>query len=155
MTPNETLIHNFYAAFQKKDYRAMQEAYHPQAEFSDPVFSQLSSQEVKSMWQMLLTSATDLTLTFENVSANDTTGKCHWEAWYTFTATGRKVHNVIDAVFEFRDGKIYRHRDHFNFWRWSRMALGTPGILLGWTPVIKNKVRQTARRRLEKFTTGK
>jgi hypothetical protein len=58
---------------------------------------------------------------------------------------------VIDADFEFKDGKIFRHRDHFDFWRWSRMALGTSGLLLGWTPFLKNKVQTTAKARLRKF----
>jgi len=58
---------------------------------------------------------------------------------------------IIDAEFEFRDGKILRHRDRFDFHRWSRQALGTSGLLLGWTPLLRNKVRSTARGSLEKF----
>lgn len=129
----------------------MQNAYHPEAQFSDPVFPGLSAKEVRAMWQMLVTSASDLKVSFKNVSANDQRGECQWEAWYTFTTTGRKVHNVIHATFEFRDGKIFSHRDDFDFWRWSRMALGTSGLLLGWSPMIINKVRSTAGRRLQKF----
>jgi len=110
----------------------MQNAYHPEARFSDPVFPGLSAKEVRAMWQMLVSSASDLKVSFKNVSANDQRGECQWEAWYTFTTTGRKVHNVIRATFEFKEGKIFRHRDDFDFWRWSRMALGTPGLLLGY-----------------------
>jgi hypothetical protein len=151
MHPNEHLIHQFYSAFQNKDYRTMQEAYHPEAEFSDPVFPHLSANEVKAMWQMLVTSATDLKVSSSDVLADGRNGKCQWQAWYTFTATENKVHNIIDATFVFKEGKIWKHHDHFNFWRWSRMALGAPGILLGWSPIIRNKVRKTARMRLEKF----
>ena len=129
----------------------MQNAYHPEARFSDPVFPGLSAKEVRAMWQMLVSSASDLKVSFKNVSANDQRGECQWEAWYTFTTTGRKVHNVIRATFEFKEGKIFRHRDDFDFWRWSRMALGTPGLLLGWSPMIINKARSTAGRRLQKF----
>ena len=39
------------------------------------------------------------------------TGRAHWEADYTFSSTGRKVHNVIDATFEFEGGLIRAHRD--------------------------------------------
>jgi len=99
---------------------------------------------------MLLTSGSDLRLEFSDIKASGEKGSCHWEAWYTFSG-GRKVHNIIDAQFEFKDGKIYRHRDHFDFWRWSKMALGTSGLLLGWTPFLKNKVQSTARARLQKF----
>jgi ketosteroid isomerase-like protein len=151
MHPNATLIQQFYTAFQAKNYGVMQDAYHTGAVFSDPVFQGLSSKEVKCMWQMLITSAKDMEITCSDISADETTGRCVWQAWYTFTTTGRKVHNIIHASFAFREGKIYRHNDHFNFWRWSGMALGTPGLLLGWSPLIRNKVRKTARRRLEKF----
>jgi hypothetical protein len=151
MHPNEQLIHQFYTAFQNKDFRTMQNAYHPKGKFSDPVFQNLSSEEVQAMWQMLITSGSDLKLIFNKVQANDSKGSAHWEAWYTFSGTGRKVHNIIDANFEFKDGKFYWHRDHFNFWRWSKMALGTSGLLLGWSSFLKNKVRGTARKRLEGF----
>ena len=52
------------------------------------------------------------------------------------------VHNVIDAAFEFDgNGLIVRHRDRFAFWSWSRQALGAVGWLLGWTPLLRAKVR--------------
>lgn len=151
MHSNEILIHNFYQAFQKGNYHAMQQAYHPEASFSDPVFQHLTGEEVKAMWQMLITSAKDLEITYERVKADDLNGQCHWEARYTFSATGRKVHNEIDMSMQFRDGKILHHNDHFVFWRWSRMALGTPGLLLGWTPYLLSAVRKKARGSLEKY----
>lgn len=151
MPPNEALIHSFYQAFQKKDYRTMQEAYHPAASFSDPVFQHLSAAEVKAMWQMLITSATDLEIMYGQVKADDNHGGCHWEARYTFSGTGRKVHNKIDVNIEFKDGKIFRHEDNFNFWAWSRMALGTPGLLMGWSPYLIHAVRKKVRSRLNRF----
>lgn len=151
MHPNETLIHHFYQAFQKGNYRVMQEAYHPEASFSDPVFQHLTVAEVKAMWQMLITSARDLEITYGRVKADDLNGRCQWEARYTFSATGRKVHNVIETRMQFRDGKILHHHDHFVFWRWSRMALGSTGLLLGWTPYLLRAVRKKARRSLEKY----
>ena len=151
MNNNEALIRKFYTAFQQKDFLTMQSCYHPQATFGDPVFPKLTSNEVKAMWQMLLTSSKDLRVEFSNGKADERVGSCHWEAWYTFSRSGRPVHNIIDATFEFRDGLIFRHTDHFDFWRWSRQALGLSGTLLGWTPVVSNKVRDTARRSLDKF----
>ncbi|MCS5593468.1 MAG: hypothetical protein NZ730_02720 [Porticoccaceae bacterium] len=29
------------------------------------------------------------------------------------------AYNAIDATFEFKDGRIFRHNDQFKFWRWS------------------------------------
>jgi hypothetical protein len=151
MHPNGDLITRFYSAFHKKDFVTMQKAYHSEARFSDPVFPNLSAGEVKAMWQMLVTSAQDLQVTCSNVSADDQKGTCQWHALYTFTASGRRVHNIIHASFTFSDGKIIKHQDHFDFWRWSRMALGPMGWLLGWSPLVKNKVRKTAGARLAKF----
>ena len=151
MHPNEVLIRRFYEAFEKKDHEKMQASYHPEASFSDPVFPDLSADEVKAMWKMLTTSAKDLKVNFRDVQADDRQGSCRWEADYTFTGTGRKVHNKISAEFEFSEGKIIRHKDHFDFWRWSRMALGRPGLLLGWSPYLLNAVRKKVRRRLLRY----
>jgi hypothetical protein len=155
MNSHTELINRFYSAFQQKDFKTMQGCYHLQATFSDPVFRNLNAAEVKAMWEMLITSGSDLKLEFSRVNVAGEKGSCHWEAWYTFSASGNKVHNVIDAAFEFKDGLILRHSDHFDFWRWSRMALGAPGVLLGWTPLLKRKIRKTARARLSKFMNSK
>jgi hypothetical protein len=151
MSANAEVIRKFYTAFQQKDFLTMQSCYHHAATFRDPVFQNLDSREVKAMWQMLLTSSKDLRITFDNVKAEGDNGSCHWEAWYSFSRTGRQVHNIIDASMEFKDGLIYRHKDHFDFWRWSRQALGTSGLLLGWTPIVTNKVKAMARKNLDKM----
>jgi ketosteroid isomerase-like protein len=145
------IIRNFYEAFQRRDYRQMQTLYHDEGTFSDPVFQNLDAKEVRAMWAMLLTSSKDLRIEFGNITADSVEGQCHWEAWYTFSRTQRPVHNIIDAAFTFRDGKILRHHDTFDFWRWSRQALGMTGILLGWSPLIKNKIRVAAKERLSMF----
>jgi hypothetical protein len=151
MNGNKTLIETFYSAFQRKDYSTMQSLYHDEAIFSDPVFRNLNATEVRGMWKMLLTSSSDLRVEFNHVKAASGKGSCHWEAWYTFSKTKRPVHNVIDASFEFREGRIFRHYDNFDLWRWSRQALGPAGLFLGWSPFLRNKVRKTATERLDKF----
>ncbi len=147
---NETLLRDFYRAFGQKDWKSMEPAYHADVHFTDPVFD-LHGPRVIGMWRMLCTSSTDLSLVNPFVEADDRTGRARWEATYTFTLTGRKVLNRIDATFEFRDGKIVRHIDDFNFWKWSSQALGPTGILLGWTPLVRAKVQRNANARLEKF----
>lgn len=151
MHPNAELLTGFYRAFAAKDGAAMASAYAPDAQFSDPVFTDLRGPEVGAMWQMLCARATDLRVEASGISADDLNGRAHWEAWYTFTKTGRQVHNVIDATFEFRDGKIVTHRDSFDLWRWAGMALGLSGKLLGWTPFLQNAVRKEARAGLAKY----
>ena len=150
MNPNESVIHKFYRAFQKKDYRTMIECYHPEIHFRDEVFD-LRGKAAGAMWHMLCERGADLSLDYGAVKADDNNGSAHWEASYTFSVTNRKVLNKIDAQFEFRDGKIIVHRDRFDFWKWSRMALGTPGIFLGWSPMLRKKVSATANKGLQKF----
>lgn len=153
MQANEkiSLIERFYTAFQKKDYASMIACYHAQVEFSDPVFVGLKGKQPGAMWHMLRERGKDMTLVFSNVRTEGEKGFAHWDADYNFSTTGRQVHNVIDATFEFKDGKIIRHNDVFNFWRWSSMALGTSGMLLGWSPFLQNKVRGTAMKGLMAF----
>ena len=151
MQMNKDLITRFYTAFQSGDFATMQKSYHDEAHFNDPAFKNLTAKEVRAMWQMLVTAAKDLQITFSDVEADDKMGTCKWEARYTFSKTGRKVHNIIEANFEFKDGKIIKHNDHFNFWRWSRQALGTSGLLLGWSNMLQQKVQTTARKGLELF----
>ncbi len=137
---SKAAIESFYRAFAKRDAEAMAAHYTDDVAFSDPAFGPLKGEHARNMWRMLCERAADLELTFRDVT--DTSA--HWDARYTFSATGRKVLNSIDATFEFRDGKIARHDDHFDFWRWSRQALGVPGLLLGWTPILKGAVRKKA-----------
>jgi len=151
MSANAELIREFYAAFGRRDHAAMARCYAPDAQFSDPVFTDLRGWQVGAMWRMLCERATDLTVVASDVAADEATGRAHWEADYTFTATGRHVHNVIDATFELRGGRILRHTDRFDLYAWSRQALGAKGLLLGWTPLVRNAVRAQAARGLEAF----
>ncbi len=129
----------------------MAACYHPDATFTDEVFSLKNGKEAAAMWHLLCESGKDLRIEFSEVQAGDQSGRAHWEAYYTFSRTGRKVHNVIEASFEFRDGKIIRHVDRFPFRRWARQAFGPTGWLLGWTGFLRNKVRNTAMKGLFRF----
>lgn len=154
MQSNEQVIERFYKAFQQKDYKTMGECYHDEATFTDEAFVNLNAKEVRAMWEMLCVRAKDFRLEFSQIAADGNTGSAHWEAWYLFSQSGNKVHNVIDAAFEFKDGKILKHRDSFDFHRWAGQALGLTGKLLGWTSFLKNKVQTTARQGLDKFMAG-
>jgi ketosteroid isomerase-like protein len=151
MNQNKDVIDRFYQAFQQRDWKIMQTCYHNDARFSDPVFPQLNSSEVKAMWHMLCENAQNFSLQYSEVSTESDRGRCKWDAWYTFSRSGRNVHNIIQASFLFKEGLIIEHKDTFNFWRWSRQALGAPGLLLGWTPFLQSKVQATARKSLDKF----
>jgi len=151
MHPNQQLIDGFYRAFARRDAAAMAACYADDAHFADAVFDLSGAARIGGMWRMLCERGTDLVVEHRDVVADDRTGRAHWDARYTFSATGRKVLNRIDATFTFRDGKIVDHRDAFSFWTWSRQALGPAGLLLGWTPLVHNKVRRTAAKGLDDF----
>ena len=138
----EELIDRFYAAFDRKDGDAMAACYAPDARFSDPAFGELRGAEPGAMWRMLTAQARDLSVELVERSADATTGSAHWIARYTFTQTGRSVVNDVRARFRFADGLIAEHDDAFSFHRWARQALGPPGLLLGWTPVLRASVRK-------------
>ena len=103
------------------------------------------------MWHMLCEQGTDLHVTFTDVDAEGDSGTALWDAHYTFSPTGRLVHNKVDDRFEFEDGKIIRHVDNFDLWRWTRMALGPTGVMAGWSGFTQAKVRATAARGLRRF----
>jgi ketosteroid isomerase-like protein len=148
---SQELIERFYAAFDRKDGEAMAACYAPDARFSDPAFGELHGEQVGDMWRMLTGRAQDLSVELREHDATS----ARWIARYTFGRTGRKVVNDVRATFAFRDGLIAEHDDRFSFHAWSRQALGAPGLLLGWTPILKRKVRAQARADLEKFSAAR
>ena len=99
------------------------------------------------MWRMLIDRAgSHLKITYSNIEEVGDDVAAHWEARYLFSQTGRPVHNKIDARFKIsEEGLILEHVDQFDFWKWASMALGLPGILLGWSPLVRNKVRKQCR----------
>ncbi len=142
------LVNKFYAAFAQRDGESMVACYHPDVQFSDPVFPDLRGRDAGDMWRMLTATGKDLQV----VADVDPSGKkAHWTATYTFSATGRKVVNEIDATFEFADDKIIRHIDRFDLWKWSRQALGPSGWLLGWSPIVRNRIQGQAAGLLKKY----
>jgi ketosteroid isomerase-like protein len=149
--PNAALIERFYEAFQRSDAEAMAACYAPDVEFSDPVFGTLRGREASDMWRMLISRASEFSLTFSGIGSVGQTAKANWVATYRFSQTGRRVVNHINARFIIRDGLIVEHRDTFNLWAWSRQALGLKGLLLGWTSFMQNKIRLQAAKGLRAY----
>ena len=155
MKPNEKLIHDFYTCFSKGDYQGMGALYADDATFSDPIFKNLTADQTRAMWEMLLSRAKDLRIEFSNISAGQEEGDAHWDAYYTFSATGKKVINRIDSRFRIRNGKIIKHVDQFDFYLWATQALGLMGYFFGWTSFLKRKIRNQAIKNLNKFISEK
>jgi hypothetical protein len=145
-------IERLYAAMDARDGETMAACYAPQATFTDPVFVGLSDGEPGDMWRMLTVRSADLRVELREHDVDGAWGRAHWVAQYTFGQTGRQVVNDVRSEMRFDDaGLIVLQRDDFDFWRWSRQALGPVGLLLGWTPVLKHSVRDKARGALAAF----
>lgn len=162
MTTNEQTIQKFYKAFQNKDYKTMQGCYGDNATFTDPVFTNLNAAEARAMWEMFCIKSKEMKIEFRNITADETKGKAEWIATYVFSSTGKKVVNRITANFVFENkpgvkgtGKIVKHTDSFNFYKWATQALGPTGFLLGWTPMVKNKVQKKAMKTLTDYINRK
>lgn len=126
---------------------------HESIVFEDPAFGVLKGDHAKNMWRMLceFQKGKDFKITYSNIEANDLNGTAHWEAFYTFSKTGRKVHNEIQSRFEFKDGKIIKHTDTFDLYKWSKQAFGLKGFLLGKTTFFKKKLNTQTNSLLSKF----
>src|SRR5688572_6465543 len=140
-------IERFYAAFDRRDGTAMAALYAPDGHFRDPVFGDLTGAEAGAMWRMLTRTARDLKV---ELPEHDATS-AHRIPRYTFSATGLPVVNDVRATFRIEYHLIVDHVDEFSFWTWSRQALGTKGLLLGWTPFLRSKVGGTAKAGLDKY----
>lgn len=149
---NTALIEKFYTSFASNDIEGMLDCYHPNVQFEDPAFGKLQGDRAKNMWRMLLiTGKGNTKVTYSNVKADEKTGAANWRAEYIFSQTGRNVINHVSAKFEFKDGKIIKHTDHFNLHTWAKQAMGTTGLLLGWTSFFKGKLQKRTNGLLDKF----
>ena len=146
MTEEEKIVREFYEAFAAHDVKGMVSRYHEEVVFDDPAFRALSYKQVSIMWMMLLRKAKESKLEVVLREASGANGKAYavWEAKYLFGKDKAPVHNVIRAEMELKDGKIYRHRDSFDFYKWLRQAFGWKGVLFGWTPFFQQAFRRQA-----------
>ncbi|MDT0554595.1 nuclear transport factor 2 family protein [Patiriisocius hiemis] len=147
------VITKFYEAFANRDAETMVALYSNDVIFEDPAFGVLKGEHAKNMWRMLLDApkSSDFKIVASNITEDWESGTAHWEAFYNFGKQNRKVHNKIDASFTLKDGKIVQHIDSFDVYRWSKQAFGTTGVLLGWTPYFKNKLRKHVLKSLSTF----
>jgi ketosteroid isomerase-like protein len=156
MSNDQQVIERFYSAFQKLDYRTMNDCYSDDIVFNDPVFGLLMGNEAKVMWEMLCKNARDFSLTFSNIQLlDDEYATCNWVATYTFSKTGNKVVNKIKAFMKLQNGKIIEHSDAFRLSDWIGQALGWKGKLFGWMGWMKRKVQRSARKNLVSFIEKK
>lgn len=151
---SEATIQALYSALDRHDGEAAAACYTDDAVFEDPAFGRLTDGAVKNMWRMLAERSADLAVKLgdHGVAADGRSGWAHWSATYTFTDTGRKVQNEIDARYTFRDGLIAEQVDTFPLRRWGAQALGAKGSVLGLTPLLSRGVQKQARSNLDAYS---
>ncbi len=148
---NIALLNKFYTAFQNRDAKTMISCYHKDVVFKDPAFGMLKGDRAKSMWAMLCKTGKDLEINFSDIEVFEDHGKANWEADYTFSATKKKVHNVVYAEFIFKDGKIIEHIDTFSFKNWSKQAFGFIGRIFGNTSFFQRQFQERANKLLNEY----
>ncbi len=142
----------FYSAFAKADAETMISFYDDKIEFEDPAFGKLKGNDAKMMWQMLIErSRGNLKVSHQLNESSETIAKVNWTAVYPFSKTGRIITNHIEAIMIMENGKIIKHTDYFNLWKWSRQAMGWKGFILGWTPFFRKKLQQQTRKMLQQY----
>lgn len=148
-------ITTFYRAFSNLDAEGMCACYHHDILFYDHAFGHLKGARACAMWTMLVESQRDkdFTITYRDITSSDLVGTAHWEAHYTFSKTGRRVHNVIEADMVIKDGLIIEHTDHFDLHRWAGQALGLTGKLLGGTSFFRKKLQGETKKALDHWIT--
>ena len=146
---NQEVINQFYSSFKNGDPAGMIACYHNTVIFEDPAFGKLEGEKAKAMWQMLLSKKEESEMSVSFSVLND--NQAEWIANYKYGPNKKPVINAVSASFVFEDGKIIKHTDHFDLWKWSKQALGAAGYLLGWSGFMKNKIQATTNKLLNKY----
>ena len=116
------------------------------------MFGELNGDSVKKMWEMLLSNKdAQFKLTFSDIHEKNNFVYAKWQASYYYGPHKRFVVNSVNAKFKFSENKIILHEDQFNLWKWSKQAIGLPGVILGWSNFFKSKLQTEANKKLNKF----
>jgi uncharacterized protein len=138
MESNRALLEKLYNGLERHDHDAMADCYHPDATFADIAFDLRGREQIHAMWHMIAESDLESTYSIESCNARD--GVVGWIADYTFTDTGRRVHNVLRSRLVLNDGLIVEHRDDSDPWKWGLQALGPVKGPLAWlVPAIRQR----------------
>lgn len=152
MTPSEKTIHQLYTSIANGAISEIQECYHSNVKFNDPIFGTLNGNEVPEMWKMLIEkSKGKLTIDYTIIKSNVHKGSAQWTATYTFGKKQRQIKNTIQSDFYFKEGLIIKQNDNFDIWTWAKQAFGFPGFLLGWTGYMQDKIHKKARLSLKDY----
>src|SRR2546425_11048134 len=114
---NAVLLQRLYTSLGQHDHQAMADCYHSEAAFSDIAFDLRGRKQIHAMWHMICQG--DIRATCDLVQADDRSGEVNLVDDYTFSSSGRSVHNVIHSHFRFREGVIVEHHDFCDTRAWA------------------------------------
>ncbi|MCK5781380.1 MAG: nuclear transport factor 2 family protein [Flavobacteriales bacterium] len=148
---NKALIAKFFEGLKQQDLDMMLSCYHENIIFSDPAFGILRKEKVFTMWKKILKEPRDLRIEYSSIEADEENGSAKWEAWYSFSVTGKLVHNKIESRFVFKDNLIAEQHDSFFLRKWAAQAFGLKGRLIGGTSYFRERIQHFTMKALERF----
>jgi ketosteroid isomerase-like protein len=148
--PNALLLRRLFTSLQSRDHDAMADCYAPSATFRDIAFDLQDRTEIHAMWRMIC-ATTAVTVTIEELEADDYAGRARVVDDYVFSGTRRRVVNPIESRFTFQNGRIVEHRDDCDARRWAAQAFGgVKGWLAGRVRLLRSRA---AARKLRPYLT--
>jgi hypothetical protein len=119
---HDRLINRLYTALDRHDHQTMASCYHDAATFRDIAFDLSGKMQLHAMWHMIC--LTDIRASFQILESPPTTALVSLIDDYTYSKSGRHVHNQIESRFQFAGGLIIHHVDDCDPRKWAAMALG-------------------------------
>ena len=154
MNQNEATIHRFFTAYQNKEYTTMQNCYSEDAVYNNPIYGLNDTEHVKAMWEMICKTNKEESLHFENIELLDHEyATCDWSLVYYYT--NRRINNKIKSYLRLENGLIIEHTDAFDLYKWTRMAFGLTGSLIGWSNFFQKRIQKSTRKKLSEFIISK
>ena len=108
MHSHTEVLTRLFTALDRHDHEAMAACYAKNARFRDIAFKLEGRTRIHAMWHMICDG--DIKTTFKIDEVDDRTGFVTVVDDYTFRAKARKVHNVIQSRFRFKDGAMSSSR---------------------------------------------
>ena len=145
--PNARVLDQFFSAVALGEAAMAGRFYADDARIDLPPIGlrDLPARDARRLWQVLLSDARDLHVQYAVMRADDHGGEVAWIARYTWPPTGRLVTQRLRGQYEFRAGRIVWQSEGFSLWDCARMALGSRGLLGGWNPLLRARLRRMVR----------
>lgn len=145
MSKKIEIVKEFYEALNKRDYKIVNGLYHSEAKYRDEIFD-FNGIEIHALWYNATLPEMDISVKLESIREEGDKVITEWEMRYTLDIIKRRINLKEKGVFEFKDEKIYRHTDTYDFWAWCTQAFGAIGRVMGWSNWLRNRVRNQARK---------